>query len=202
MQISATGLIILITFITSIYTWENRNIFEKWLMSPFYIKKNKEYYRFITSGLVHSDYMHLIFNMLTLWFLGRIVEPIFGEVLFIILYVSGIVISDIPTYFKHKDNYAYRAVGASGGVSSVVFAAILFYPLVPLCLYFLICLPAFVLGLLYLFYSAYMARNSNDRFNHDAHLWGAIYGIVFSIVYAPSVIQHFITQIVNWKGFF
>lgn len=202
MTITATGAIILISVLASLYAWENQQVYQKWLFNPYLVKKNGEYHRFITSALIHSDYMHLIFNMITLYYLGQIAEQLLGSFYFVVLYVLGVIVADLPTYFKHQNHYSYNSIGASGGVSAVVFSGILFYPTITLCLFFVLCLPGFVLGILYLFYSAYMARTDSLYINHDAHLYGALFGIVFTILLRPAVLPSFIEQIINWKGFF
>lgn len=206
-----TLLIIILTVVASFYAWEKPEIKAKWMLNPALVHKRGEYYRFITSGLIHNDMMHLIFNMLTLYFFGRIIELIFGSVMgyelgtvvFLLFYVAAIVISDIPTFLKHRNNYGYNSLGASGGVTAVVFACILFFPTAPIRFFFIpFDIPGFVFAGLYLMYSAYMARHGNDYINHDAHLYGALFGIVFSIVVYPRVIFSFVDQLMNWRGFF
>jgi membrane associated rhomboid family serine protease len=145
--------------------------------------------------------------MLALYFFGdRIIEPtyiqLFGETgqwLYVGLYVIGIIVSDIPTYLKHKDHAYYNSLGASGGVSAVVFSSILFYPTELICIYFVFCLPSFIFGVLYLIYSYFQAKRGGDYINHDAHLFGALFGVVFSIIIMPSVIVTFFEQVLNWR---
>ena len=150
--------------------------------------------------------MHLLWNMLSFYFFGTAIEREFdaifgqaGSLYFIALYVLAIIASDIPTYFKHKDNVAYNSLGASGGVSAVIFAFIIFEPLADICLYFALCMPGFILGALYIIFSWYQGRRSNDNINHDAHLYGALFGFIFCIVVAPSSIGNFFEQIKNWR---
>ena len=209
-NISITTIIIVITVIASIYAEENAYIKSKWLMNPFSIDRRKEYYRFITSGFIHSGYMHLAFNMIALYYFGNTMETVFtsifgstGFIMFAFFYVVAIVISDLPTYFKYRNNPAYNSLGASGAVSAIVFAGILFDPLRGIGLLFIpVYLPGFIFGALYLFYTIYMSKNSNDYINHDAHLYGALFGIVVSIVVYPQVITRFIQEISKWQGFF
>jgi membrane associated rhomboid family serine protease len=178
-------------------------------MNPYSIHRNHQYYRFITSGLIHRDHFHLFFNMLALYFFGEVIEEIFmmlfedmGSFYFIMLYVMGIVVSDIPSYLKHKNSIYYHSLGASGGVSSVIFAYILFVPVADICLYFFICLPGFILGTLYVIYSYYQGKKSNDNINHSAHLYGALFGLVYCIILYPKAIPNFINQIMNWTPSF
>lgn len=203
---SITLIIIIITCITSYYAWKNASVQYKWMMNPYSISRNGTYFRFITSGFIHADGMHLIFNMFTLFFFGEVVEnafiavygPVFGGILFVGFYILGIIVSDIPTYLKHRNSPNYNALGASGGVSAVVFSSILFYPLADLCLYAILCLPGFIWGIIYLAYSYYSGRKSSDNINHDAHLYGAVFGIVFTIILYPGVISNFIVQIMEY----
>src|SRR5690606_26897500 len=127
---SITIILIIITVIASFYAWSNPTIQEKWIFSPYQVSKKNEYYRFITSGFIHADQMHLLFNMFTLYFFGELIEVVYqhyfgdlGLVLFVVLFLAGIVISDIKTFVKHNNSPHYRALGASGGVSAVVFSS-------------------------------------------------------------------------------
>lgn len=199
---SVTLILVIITVLTSLYGWQNNNILKKWIFNPYTIYKYKQYYRFITSGFIHNDFMHLLFNMFVLWMFGVQVEYVFtmiygtmGTVLFVALYILGIIVSDIPTFIKHKDHAYYNALGASGGVSSVLFSFILFDPTQKLYLYGLIGLPGIVWAALYVFYSAYMGKRAGDNINHDAHLYGGLFGIAFTILIYPRVILLFIEQL-------
>jgi len=201
-----TYILIGITVIVSWISFQDQNTLRKLIMNPYVINTRNEYYRFITSGFIHKDISHLLFNMISLYFFGVVVEQIFqaifgdkGSIYFIALYVLGIVVSDIPSYFKHRSNPAYNALGASGGVASVIFASIIFLPLNKICLYFALCIPGFILGTLYLIYSYYSGRKANDNINHDAHLYGALFGLIFSAVMYPPSIRNFIEQILAWK---
>ncbi len=207
---SITLIIIIITVLASLYAWRDNAVLQRWMLNPYSVKRRSEYFRFITSGLIHNDYIHLFFNMFALYSFGNIVEQHFahefpgvGKILFVALYVLGIVVSDIPTYLKHQNQPHYNSLGASGGVSSIVFAFILLYPMMPLSLMFIpIPLPGFVFGGLYMAYSYYQAQRGGDFINHDAHLYGALFGIVFTIIAIPSSILNFIQEVTNWEGFF
>ncbi len=205
---TATLILIIITAILSFYAWQNEGQFNKWMFNPYQVNTRKQYYRFLSSGFVHTDTMHLLFNMITFYFFGTKLEHAYdyyfgsmGVVLFVITYLAGIVVSDLKTYIKHKENPNYNSIGASGGVASILFASILYDPTSSICLYFAICIPGFILGILYLVYSFYQGKSSGGRINHDAHLYGAIFGIVFTILIRPSVLPHFIEQIMNFRLF-
>lgn len=205
---SVTLIIIAITVIASFYAWNKPHIQQKWIFSPYIVNVNNEYYRFITSGFIHADQMHLLFNMFTFYFFGSLVENVYqyyfgsvGLVLFVALYLVGIILADIPTYIKHKNNPNYNALGASGGVSAVVFSSIMFFPLNDICLFAILCLPGFILGILYLLYSYFQGKKMGGNINHDAHFYGAAFGIVFSIIIDPTVIGRFFDQVMSFRIF-
>ncbi len=205
---SITTILIIITVVVSLYAWQNPITLDKLMMRPTRIAVHKEYYRFISSGFVHADYWHLGFNMISLYGMGMAVEGAFnnifgetGKYFYLALYIIGIIVSDLPTFFKNRHNTAYASLGASGGVSSVVFAAIMVAPLASICLYFAICIPGFIFGGLYVLYSYYEAKRGGSRINHDAHLYGALFGIVFMILTVPQVVPFFFEQIKNFRPF-
>ncbi|WMJ71784.1 rhomboid family intramembrane serine protease [Cytophagaceae bacterium ABcell3] len=208
MVLSATTFIIIVTVIASLYAWSKPHLYQKWMLNPYQVKNNKQYWRFITSGFIHADYIHLGFNMFSLYFLGRFLEQVFqvffteyGSLIYIGLYLAGIIVSDIPTYLKHKENSYYNSLGASGGVSAVLFSYVLFQPTHNLYLFAVIPIPAIIFGLLYLLYSYQMARRGGDFINHDAHFYGAVFGIVATIILIPDSVRIFIEQINNWQLF-
>ncbi|WP_027000959.1 rhomboid family intramembrane serine protease [Eisenibacter elegans] len=208
-SLSITVVITLLTAVTSVYAFSNPELQARWMMNPFAVSRRKEYYRMLSSGLIHQDWMHLLFNMLAFYLFGERVEylykmifgPQLGGLAFLGLYVLGVVISDLPTYFKYRDYPHYNSLGASGGVSAVVFASILFTPTQPICLYAILCLPGFVFAVLYILYSVQMSRQGGDNINHDAHLYGAIFGAVFTIVLYPPVVLMFIRALAEWRIF-
>lgn len=208
MEISATIILIIIHVLASIYAWQKPAVLEKWLFNPYLVYHQKQYFRFITSGLIHSDYMHLFFNMFTFFFFGRSIEMVFSHVfgqagiaLFVGFYLLAIVVSDIPSFIKHRNQRNYNSLGASGGVSAVVFSWILFFPTEFIYIMGIIPLPGFVLGVLFVAYSYYQGKRQGTLINHDAHLFGALFGVLFTIVIIPEVIASFINQVSQFSIF-
>ncbi len=207
-MISLTTLIIIVTVVISFAAFNNANVFQKSLMNPYMVFQKKEYWRLITSGFIHGSYVHLGFNMFTFYFFGAAVERVFGQVLgesstvvFVLFYLSAIVISDLSNAYKRRNEVTYNSLGASGAVSAMVFASILYFPLNDICLYGIFCLPGFILGIVYVVYSYYQGRNMSDNINHEAHLYGAIYGAIFGIVVYPQAAMNFVNQILSYRIF-
>jgi membrane associated rhomboid family serine protease len=202
---SVTIIIIAVTVIVSLLAFNNRDIFRRLAFNAYDIKHFKNSYRFVSYALIHADWIHLFINMMVLYSFGQIVEQYYemlfglkGILYFILLYVGGTALSTLPAYGKHKDDYSYTAVGASGAVSAVVFTYILFDPLGKLTLFPIpIGIPSIIFGVLYLIYSAYMGKKNIDNVGHDAHFWGAIFGFVFTIILKPELIVRFFSILSN-----
>ncbi len=211
MNIDLTTILTILTAGISIWAWNNNDIMRRWIFNPYIVYHQRQYYRFITSGFLHKDYIHLIFNMFVFWMFGRMVEYtlmgeygiVTGRILFAGLYLLGIIISDLPTFFKHKDHQYYNALGASGGVSAVLFSYVIFYPLEKLCLYGidLLCFPGILWAVFYIIYSFYMGKKGADHINHDAHLAGGVFGIVFTLIVVPEALPNFLSQLTNFSLF-
>jgi membrane associated rhomboid family serine protease len=206
---SITLILVIITSGISYYAFSNYSLMDKLILNPYKVTKRNEYYRFITSGFVHADFGHLIFNMLSLWFVGEGIESLFsqlfgpsGSFYYLFLYIVGIIVSDIPTYLKNRTNSNYNSLGASGGVSAVLFAAILLMPTMTISLYFFIKMKAFIFGILFLAYSYYEARKGTSYVNHSAHMVGAIFGMLFMAVVYPAAVPGFFAQIQEWVASF
>jgi membrane associated rhomboid family serine protease len=195
---SVTLIIIIGTVIVSLLAFNNREIFRRLAFNAYDIKHFKNSYRFLSYALIHADWIHLFVNMMVLYSFGRTVEQYYeilfgakGIFYFILLYIGGTALSTLPSYGKHKDDYSYTAVGASGAVSAVVFSFIIFDPLNKLMIFPIpIGIPAIIFGVLYLVYSAYMGKKNIDNVGHDAHFWGAVFGFVFTIALKPSLVLH------------
>ncbi len=192
MGLSITLIIVIITAIISIGGFNNDKIKNDLIFYPPAINRG-QLYRFITHGLLHADVAHLVFNMIALYSFGEVVEQVYefpsvfgtkGKLFYAVLYLSGLVIASVPDYFKHRDNYHYRSLGASGAVSAVIFSAILFNPNGGIGFMFLpgINIPGYIFGGLYLIISTILAKKGQDNIGHGAHITGAIYGLVFTYV--------------------
>jgi membrane associated rhomboid family serine protease len=199
---SVTVILLLITVLISILTFQNTALRDRFIFNPYIIHNRREWYRFISSGLIHADWMHLLINMFVLYTFGQIVEENYQEVFaekgtyyYLLLYFGGMALSVVPTFSKHKDNPGYNALGASGAVAAVVFAFILFHPMQPLYLLGVLRMPGILFGVLYLGYCYYAGRKQADNINHDAHFWGALFGVLFTIVLKPQIINIFISQL-------
>lgn len=200
MPISATLVIIAITAVISYFAFNDHKLLERLILWPPALKRGKEYWRLVTYGLIHADFSHLLFNMVTLFFFGRLIEQFManyiGTLGFVLFYASALVVSILPTYLKNVNNPNYRSLGASGAVSAVLFAFVLLQPW-SVILVFFIPMPAIVYAVLYVGYSIYMDRRSADNINHSAHLWGAAYGVLFVIMMDPRVIDVFFSQLMQ-----
>jgi membrane associated rhomboid family serine protease len=194
--------IIIVTCVVTLAGFKNGKVVDELIFWPPAISKKHQYYRFITCGLIHADYMHLIFNMLTLYFFGTFMEAHYqGELglqkwYYLALYIGALIVSNIPTYLKHRNDYNYRSLGASGAVSAVLFAFILLYPWQRIVV-LVFPVPAIVYGVLFLVYSAYMSRKGGDNVNHDAHFYGALFGILFTIAVSPAVAGDFWNKLIH-----
>ena len=203
-----TIVIIVITVIISIMAWNNYSLMDRWILNPYQVSNRGQYYRLLTSGFLHADWGHLLFNMLSLYFFGSFIERVFtmlfgasGPIVLIGFYLVAILVSDIPSYLKHRTNPGYNSLGASGGVSAIIFATIIVSPLTEICLYFALCIPGFIFGVLYLGYSYYESRRGASNVNHDAHFYGALFGVLFVIIVYPSALPRFFEQISSWRLF-
>lgn len=193
-----TLLIIAVTCIVSFVAFNNARLMDDLILWPPAIEKKKEYHRLVTYGLIHADFYHLLFNMITLFFFGRAMEPRFaahlGSTGFLLFYVGALVVSILPTFLANRHNPNYRSLGASGAVSAVLFAFILWMPWARMVV-FVIPMPAIVYAVLYVAYSIWMDRQGTDNVNHSAHLWGAAYGIAFTLIMQPDLLSHFLSEL-------
>lgn len=189
----------------SIIGFYNPGFINKTIMWPYYIKKNQQYYRMVTSGFIHADWIHLFFNMFTLFFFGLNLEYILqskqlgGQSTYLVLYFGAIILSDLPSYWKNKDSYGYRSLGASGAVSAVVFASILFDPWQSIYLYGALKISAALYAVLFVAYCIHMGKKAQDNVNHDAHLWGSLFGLLYMaliiVIKDPALFDNILEQL-------
>ena len=191
-------LIIAVTCVVSFMAFSNARLIDRLILWPPAITRGKEYWRLATCGLIHADPPHLLFNMVTLYFFGRLMESFFvpriGEIGYLLFYVGGLVASSLPSWYEHRSDAGYRSLGASGAVSAVLFAFILLMPWATIYV-IVLPVPAIIYAVLYLAYTIYMDRQRSDRINHSAHLWGAIYGIVMTALIEPRVLGAFVSKL-------
>ncbi len=212
MQLSITIIIIIITVLISFSAFSNQKIINDLIFYPPAVSVQKQWYRFFTCGLIHADAPHLIFNMLSLFFFGPMVErgfeelfPGIGKWLYLAMYVTALFVSLFPTYLKHKMDYSYRSLGASGAVSAVIFAGLMLAPTSKIYLFFIpIGIPGFIFAPLYLLITAYMDKKGGGNINHSAHLWGSLYGLLFIIIASYlagfDIINYFLTAVRGYLG--
>jgi membrane associated rhomboid family serine protease len=194
-----TLIFIAVTVVVSLLALKNRRIADRLILWPPAIDKKHQYDRLVTHGFIHADFMHLFFNMFTLFFFGRQVEGFMLRAtgapwVFPLFYLSALVVAILPTYLKHKKDPNYLSLGASGAVSAVLFAFILLAPWSKIFV-FVIPMPAILFAILYVAYSIWMDRRGGDRTNHSAHLAGAAYGLMFMLIMAPSLLQNFLYEL-------
>jgi membrane associated rhomboid family serine protease len=195
------SIIFLFTIVTSIYAFNDTSLFGRFMLHPYSVSRKHKVYTLITSGLIHADWMHLIFNMITFLSFGFPLERAIGSWQFGLIYLVGLILSDIPTVIKHKNDMWYNSLGASGAVSAVLFSAIL---LAPFNSIFIFPIPfpiwSIIFGPLYLVYCVYASRQSRDNINHDAHFFGALTGLILTIIVVPGVISGFLNQLLLKLG--
>lgn len=199
MRLDITLITIIITGAISLYTlYVDQNLLDRLILRPFRDSKEGNYYTLATSGFVHADFTHLLFNMLTLYFFGRHVDMVLGPLGFMGLYLASILIANLVSFQKNKTDENYASLGASGGTSGIVFASILFYPYSKIFFFFIpIPIPGPLYAILYLAYSYYASKNRQDGINHDAHFYGALTGLTVAILVQPLSLIAFVQYVLG-----
>lgn len=203
MTFSYTLLLLGVTVAVSFYAYDNRSWFEKLSFRPYSIKHNRgEAYRFLSYAFVHADLLHLVFNMMVLYMFGELLERHFylvygklGLYYFILLYFGGALFATIPGFIKHRNNIVYTVVGASGATSALVFSYIALEPVNKLGLFFLPGIPAIVFGILILISEYYLSKRGGTNIAHDAHIYGSIYGFLFTLLIDRDNFSQFILKL-------
>lgn len=195
-----TFILIAVTVAVSWLAFERPQLLNRLILWPPAIDRNHQYDRLVTHGFIHADWSHLLFNMITLYFFGRVIEGVIGQLIgpfgFLLFYLSAIVIAILPTYLRHRHDPSYRSLGASGAVSAVLFAYVLLKPW-SLIIVFVLPMPAILYAVAYVAYSFWMDRRGGDNINHSAHLSGAIYGVLFMLLMEPRVGTIFLERLMN-----
>jgi membrane associated rhomboid family serine protease len=190
------SLIFVITIITTVMAFNNQELLSELILHPYSVARKKRIYTVITSGLIHGDWMHLAFNMFSYYFFAFQLEKLMGHWQFGLLYIASLILSDLPTVYKHRDDYQYRCLGASGAVSAVIFGFIMYHPASGMMIMPIpVEIPAIVFGPLYLIYCYFSSRQARDHVNHDAHLYGALSGLIIVIIFNTHVVTHFINEV-------
>ncbi|NPA33648.1 MAG: rhomboid family intramembrane serine protease [Chlorobi bacterium] len=200
-----TGFLVIAIIVVSLIALQKQYLIYKLALIPYRIYTQKEYYRFITHMFVHAGILHMLINVFVLYSFGSYVEKTFvflamdrwvGRLNYLLLFLLSGIMSSLSSYYKHRHDPAYVSVGASGAVSAIVFSAILINPW-NMVLVFFIPMPAIAMGILYLVYSIWMSRRAVDNINHEAHLWGAIFGLIYTSITYPELVKHFIRLLTN-----
>lgn len=193
-----TILIIIITAFISVTAFKRSELMYRYNFNAYQIIHRKQWYRIFSHIFLHANWEHLIFNMISLYFFAPLVESQLGMLTFILIYGGAAIASSIPDLIKHKDNFSYNALGASGAVSAIIFTAILLNPTSKIMLLLIpIPIPAVLFGVLYLVFSAYMAKRNIDNIGHTAHFWGAVFGFVFPVILNPSLLISFFDNLMS-----
>lgn len=208
---TVTLIITIITSVISFMAFSNQKLTNDLIFYPPAIANHNQWYRFFSCGLIHADFMHLLFNMFSFYMFGQYVEQAFqqifpqtGTFLYIVLYVSSLGACLVPTYSQHKDDPYYRSLGASGAVSAVIFAGIFLFPTQGIGILFIpIAIPGFIFGPVFLIVSGLLSKKGGGNINHSAHIWGALYGVVFTMVTSAvlseyNLFENFIQQVKNY----
>jgi len=197
-----TTLIIVVTAVVSLAAWQRPALLDALIYHGPSVSRG-QWWRLVTHGFIHGDGAHLLFNMITLYFFGRLIEgalvPRIGIAGFVLFYLAGIVLAILPSHLRHGRDPRYRSLGASGAVSAVLFAFILLKPWAMLFVMF-VPLPAIVFAVLYVGYSIWADRRGRDNVNHSAHLWGAAWGVGFLLALEPRLLPRFVAQLAQGMG--
>jgi membrane associated rhomboid family serine protease len=185
-------IIFAVTIAISLFAFYNDDLYNKLILQPYNVSKGKYVYTLITSGFIHADWTHLLFNMMTFFFFAFELERFIGHWQFGLLYMVSLILSDLPSVAKHKKDFWYRSLGASGAISAVLFSYIMYKPFNSLYIMFLpIPIPAVVFGVLYLIYCSYASKKGIGNINHDAHFFGALSGIMITVLLQPQIVPYF-----------
>ena len=189
-------IILIVTILFSLYGFKSAEIMNKYMLHPWSFVHERHWYQIITSGFLHGDWSHLIFNMLTFYFFALQLESIAGTAKFAIIYFGSMALANVSSIIKNKNNEDYRSLGASGAIAGVLFSFILFEPGAKISMmFFPIGIPAPIFGIIYLAYCVWASKKANDYINHEAHFWGALAGVILTIIQSPQIVSYFIEEV-------
>jgi len=202
-NISLTLIIVIVTSIVSYRAFNSPTMMAKWMFIPYQVKGYREYYRVISHGFIHGDLMHLVFNMFSLYSFGELLEyalgslrtPMQGYLLYLLIYLGGIVVATLPSMLKHGDNPAYRSVGASGGVSSILMATMMLFPDASIGFFFFIPMKAYIAIPVFFLIEHLMQRSGKTGIAHDAHMGGALFGLLSILAIDPQCLTRLMAAI-------
>lgn len=201
---SITIMLIIIISLVSIMAFNQQGIMAQFQFNAFQVVHRKQYYRLLSHALVHANWEHLLVNMIVLFSFGTVVEHYFhlnfgsnGTFYYLALFIGSVVFSSLSSLIKQRNNYYYNAVGASGAVSAILFAAIFFDPWAKIYFFGILPIPGIIFGVLYLYYSYYMSKKNVDNIGHDAHFLGATIGFITPVLIRPSLFYDFINLLFN-----
>ncbi len=187
-MINLTIILVIVTALISYQAFSNISMRQQLVFHPYTVAHDGQWFRLLTHGFIHADWSHLLINMFVLYQFGEYVEYIFtdlifgpamGRIAYVLMYLSAIAIAALPAYFRHQNNPGYASLGASGATSAMVMAYVLVNPW---SWFIFPPVPAIVFGIGYLWYSSYMGKRGGDNIAHDAHFWGAVYGVIFFLI--------------------
>ena len=187
-------IILLVTIIVSAIGLKNPQFLARAMLRPYTLFRKREYEKLITSGFVHADTTHLIFNLITFYFFAFPLERRIGSLRFLALYAFGLVLSEIGTCLKHRNDPNYASLGASGAILAVLFASIVYFPNTSIYLFFALPIPAPLFAVGYLAYSFWQSKQNTGNVNHDAHFGGALTGLAFVALTDPGAYQRLLSM--------
>jgi membrane associated rhomboid family serine protease len=201
---SITLILIIIISLVSVLAFNQTGVMSQFQFNAFQVYHHKQYYRLVSHALVHANWEHLLVNMIVLYSFGTAVEHYFrinfgsnGSFYYVALFIGSVIFSSLWSLIKQRNNFYYNAVGASGAVSAVLFAAIFFNPWANILFFMVLPIPGIIFGVLYLYYSYYMSRKKVDNIGHDAHFLGAVLGFITPVLIRPSLFYDFISLLFN-----
>ncbi|MDQ3073928.1 MAG: rhomboid family intramembrane serine protease [Bacteroidota bacterium] len=194
-----TTVLLGLILVASLAAFNDESLKRRWMLHPYGIVNGGRSFTIFTSAFIHNDTMHLLFNGLALYFFGPTLERVVGPLSYVLIYLAGILFSDLTTIVRHRDDPRYYALGASGVISAVILAFVMLFPMAMIGVFFMPPMPGWLFGLLYIGFSMYASRKQYDNVAHEVHLWGALIGVVMVLLlwmlnffeFEPGVITFF-----------